>query len=186
MNGEEKLLDEYGEDYRRGWDAGYEVGYEDGIDRMDELRVEVIRQRGLGSQSTMNLYSAQVRIAELEAGRETEQTMLRNAAERIRELEDALSLLGGKDWEAAEVQRLELAAAIEQVRSLVMNTDGDYLHGSDFDGLAGEIQAVVASTDTAAILHEHDAAVWDSAITELAAYTGDTHLYFNPYREEQS
>lgn len=30
--------------------------------------------------------------------------------------------------------------AISRVRSTVMSTDGDYLDGADFDGLAGEVQ----------------------------------------------
>jgi hypothetical protein len=37
-----------------------------------------------------------------------------------------------------------LLEAIEAVRALVMNTDGDYLAGEDFDGLAGCIQQALA------------------------------------------
>lgn len=38
----------------------------------------------------------------------------------------------------AEVRRLR--CIVQDVRELVMNTDGDYLDGSDFQGLVGEIQ----------------------------------------------
>lgn len=40
-------------------------------------------------------------------------------------------------------QLLALIAVLDNVRDLVMNTDGYWLTGDDFDGLAGCIQEVV-------------------------------------------
>lgn len=36
-----------------------------------------------------------------------------------------------------------LLAIIDNIHALVMSTDGDYLEGSDFDGLVGEVQRVL-------------------------------------------
>lgn len=38
----------------------------------------------------------------------------------------------------------ELVAALLRVRALVMDTDGGWLSGEDFDGLAGAIQEAIA------------------------------------------
>lgn len=59
----------------------------------------------------------------------------------IRAERDSLARL----HEVATERTVQLAAVIEKVRALVMNTDGDYLDGEDFNGLAGEIQAVVCT-----------------------------------------
>ena len=39
-----------------------------------------------------------------------------------------------------------LAQAIHQITQLVQDTDGDWLPGDSFEGLAGEIQAVLLDT----------------------------------------
>lgn len=51
---------------------------------------------------------------------------------RVQEAADALA--------AARTENERASAALTRIRLLVMNTDGDYLDGSDFDGLAGAIQ----------------------------------------------
>jgi hypothetical protein len=68
---------------------------------------------------------------------------------RMREAEirgDSVQAERDKVRAERDALREQLAAAeavIERVRDLVMNTDGEYLDGSSFDGLAGEIQAAI-------------------------------------------
>jgi hypothetical protein len=76
--------------------------------------------------------------------------MSRSEFDRWREREREAAHLDGRIEERdalrakdAEV-RAQALEAIEAVRALVMNTDGDYLAGEDFNGLAGCIQQALA------------------------------------------
>ena len=90
--------------------------------------------------------------------------------------------------EVATERTVALAAVIEQARALVMNTDGDYLDGEDFQGLAGGIQAVIVPADTDAALRERDAEKWDEGFDKCAHWWEIHHFQqvrneANPYRE---